>query len=92
MTLTLLPTRLLHLRRGPVPHQSIPRLKFLHYLMAVVNERKSRTLPTTVLRPEPETRHLVFIGFVEFGELLAEFVFADVGAAGVEDITLQVLC
>jgi hypothetical protein len=30
---------------------------------------------------------LVFVGFVGFGEFGAEFVFGDIGAVGVEDIT-----
>ena len=56
--------------------------------MAIVDQRKPRALPATVLCPEPETRDLVFVGLVELGELLAEFVFADVGAIGVEDVAV----
>jgi hypothetical protein len=39
------------------------------------------------LCPEAEARDFVFGGFVEFAELLAQFVFAHVRAAGVEDVT-----
>ena len=87
--LTLLPTRLLYLLRRPISHQPIMRLKFLHRLMGVVYQCKARRLATTVLCAETEAGDLVFVGFVEFGELGAEFIFGDVGFAGVEDITMQ---
>jgi hypothetical protein len=32
---------------------------------------------------------LVLVGLVKFGELGSEFVFGDVGAVGVEDITVN---
>ena len=64
------------------------RLEFLHHLMAVVYQSEPGRFTSTVLCAEPETRHCVFVGFVEFGELLAEFVFGDVGAVGVEDVTV----
>ena len=57
--------------------------------MRIVDERKSSALASTVLCPETEAGDLVFAGFVEFGEFLAELVFGDIGAVGVEDITLS---
>ena len=89
MRLTLLPTRLLNLGRRSIPHQPIPRLELLHHLMAVVNQCEARALPTTILCPEPETRDLVFVGFVQLCELLAQLVFGYVGAVGVEDVTVR---
>ena len=62
------------------------RLKFLHGLNRVIDQRKARTLSATILCSETEDGDLVFAGFVEFGELATEFVFGDVGAVGVEDI------
>ena len=63
------------------------RLEFLHHLVRVVDERESGALATTILCSEPEAGDLVFVGFVEFGEFLAEFVFRDVGTVRVEDVT-----
>ena len=63
------------------------RLKLLHRLVRVVYQREPGALATTILCPEAEDGDLVFVGFVELGELVAEFVFGDVGAVGVEDVT-----
>lgn len=63
------------------------RFKFLQHLMAIVDKCESCTLASTVLGAEAEAGDLVFVGFVEFRELGAEFVFRDVGAVGVEDVT-----
>ncbi len=84
---TLLSRRLLDLRCRSVPHQPIMRLELLQHLMAVVDESEPRALTPTVLGAETEAGDLVLVGFVEFGELGAEFVFRDVGAVGVEDVT-----
>ena len=63
-------------------------LKFLHHLMAVVYQSEPGRFTSAVLCAKPEARHLVLVGFVELGELLAEFVFGDVGTVGVEDVTV----
>ena len=60
----------------------------LHPLGRVVNERESRALPTTVLRPEAETADLVFLAFVEFTQLVAELIFGYVRAVGMKDVTV----
>ena len=86
ITLTLLPTRLLNLRRGPIPNQAVSRLKLLHHLVALVNEREAGALPATVLGAEAKDGDLVLVGFVEFGELLPQLIFGDVGTVGMEDI------
>jgi hypothetical protein len=41
------------------------------------------------LSPESEDRHLILVGPVKFCELAAEFVFGDIGAVWVEDITVD---
>lgn len=84
---TLLSARLLDLRSSPIPHQPIMRLKLLHHLMAIIDERETGALATSVLGSEAEAGDLVFVGFVELGELLTEFVFGDVGAVGMKDIS-----
>ena len=63
------------------------RLELLHHLMAFVDEREPCALASSVLCSEPEAGYLVFVCFVELRELLAEFVFGDVGAVGVEDVS-----
>lgn len=83
----MLPTRLLHLRRLSVADESELWLELLHRLRRIVDEREARALAATILCPEAEAGDLVFGGFVEFAEFLAQFVFADVGAAGVKDVT-----
>ena len=65
------------------------RLKFLHHLMAVVYQSEPGRFASAILCAEPEAGYLVLVGFVELGELLAEFVFGDVGAVGVEDVTVE---
>ncbi len=62
------------------------RLKLLHHLMAVVYQSEPGRFASTVLCAEAEAGYLVFVGFVELGELLAEFVFGDVGTVRVEDV------
>ena len=65
------------------------RLKFLHRLMAIVDQGEPRRFSSSVLCPETEAGDLVFVGFVELGEFLAEFVFGDIGSVGVEDIAVD---
>merc|ERR1712228_547446 len=89
--LALLPARPLDLRRLPVPHQSVVRLKLLHGLAGVVDEGETGALAATVLSAETESRDLVLVGLVEFGELGAELVLGDVGAVGVEDVNDHLL-
>ena len=55
--------------------------------MAVVYQSEAGRFASTVLCAEPEAGYLVFVGFVELGELLTEFVFGYIGAVGVEDVT-----
>jgi len=62
-------------------------LKLLHHLVRVVDQREPGALATTILRPEAEDGDLVFAGFIELGEFSSEFVFRNVGAVGVEDVT-----
>lgn len=84
---TLLSAGLLNLRRLSVSDESVSRLELLHRLRRVVDERKPSALATAVLCPEAEAGDLVFVGLVEFGEFGAEFIFADVRAARVQDVT-----
>ena len=65
------------------------RLKLLHHLMAVVDQGEPGRFSSTVLCPETEAGNLVFVGFVELGEFLAELVFGDVGSVGMEDIAVD---
>lgn len=64
------------------------RLKLLHCLMRVVDERETGALASTILCPEAEDRDLVLVGFVHICEFLAELIFGNVGAIGVEDVTV----
>lgn len=84
----MLSARPLDLRRLSVPNESVSRLKLLHRFRRVVDEGKTGAFAATILCPEAEARDLVFGGFVEFAELLAELVFAHVRAAGVKDVTM----
>ena len=64
------------------------RLEFLHGFVRIVHQGEASALATTVLRTEAEDVHLVLVGLVEVGNLLAELIFGDVGAVGVEDVTV----
>lgn len=44
------------------------RLKLLHNLMAIIDERETSALAASVLCSEAKAGHLVFVGFVELGE------------------------
>ena len=67
------------------------RLKLLHRLRRVVDQREAGALAAAILCPEAEARDLVFGGFVEFAEFGAELVFGDIGAVRVEDVTMYIL-
>lgn len=62
------------------------RLELLHHLMAVVYQSESGRFASSELCAETEAGYLVFVGLVQLGEFLTEFVFGDVGAVLVEDI------
>ena len=66
-------------------------LKFLQRLWGIVDESETSCLSTTELSSQTENIDLILAGFVEFGKLGSEFVFGDVGAVGVEDITIILL-
>ena len=57
--------------------------------MAVVYQSESGRFTSAVLCAETEAGYLVFVGFVELCELLAEFVLGDVGAVGMKDVTVE---
>ena len=65
------------------------RLELLHRLVRVVDEREARALATSILCPEAKDRDLVLVGFVDICKFLAELVFGNVGAVGMEDVTVH---
>jgi hypothetical protein len=68
------------------PDQSVSGLELLHRLDRIVDERETGGFAAAILCPQAEDVDLVFIGFVDGGEFVAEVVFGDVGAVGVEDV------
>lgn len=86
---TLLSARLLDLLCGSHPDQSVMWLELLHRLVRVVDEGETGALTAAVVCSESKDADLVFVGFVELGEFLSQFIFGAVGAAGVEDIPTQ---
>lgn len=87
--LTLLSRGTLDLGRLAVADQAVSGLEVLHGLGGVVEEGEAGALAATVLRAETEDGHLVLVGLIEAGELLAELVLGDVGARWVEDVTVE---
>jgi len=83
-----LPGSLLDLAGHADTDQSVVRLELLHGLGRVVDEGEAGALATTELGAETEDGDLVLGGLVELGELLAELILGDVGAVGVEDVTV----
>lgn len=86
---TLLSAGLLDLRAGTDADQAVVRLELLQGLLRVVDQSEAGALATTVLRAEPEDGHLVLVGLVQVGQLLAELILGDVGAVGVEDVPVK---
>ena len=86
---TLLSGRSLRLGGEAHPDESVLRLKLLHSLGGVIDESEASGLATTELCAEAKDGDLVLGGLVESGQLLAELVLGDVGAAGVQDITVE---
>ena len=84
--LTLLSAGLFDLGRLAVAHKSVVRFKLLHGLVGVIHQRKSGALAATILCSKAKARDLILGGFVERAEFLAQLVFADICAAGMEDI------
>jgi len=87
--LALLSGRSLRLGGEAHPDESVLRLKLLHSLGGVIDESEASGLATTELCAEAKDGDLVLGGLVESGQLLAELVLGDVGAAGVQDITVE---
>jgi hypothetical protein len=88
---TLLSAGLLNLRRNTDTNQSVMGLELLQRLWGIVDESETSCLSTTKLSSQTKNIDLVLVGLVEFGELASEFVFRDVGAVGVENITMNPL-
>lgn len=86
---TLLSARLLDLAGLADADQSVVGLELLHGLGGVVDEGEAGGLSTTELGAEAEDVDLVLGGLVEGAELLTELILGDVGAAGVEDVTVR---
>lgn len=68
--------------------ESVVGLELLQGLGGVVDEGEAGALSTTELGAETEDGDLVLVGLVELGELVAELILGDVGAVGVEDVTV----
>lgn len=69
--------------------ESVVGLKLLHRLGRVVDEGEASGLATTELCSEAKDADLLLLGLVETGELVAELLLGDVGAAGVEDVPVD---
>lgn len=86
---TLLSGRSLGLGGEAHPDESVLGLELLHSLGGVIDESEASGLATTELCAETEDGDLVLGGLVESGQLLTELVLGDVGAAGVQDVTVE---
>ena len=86
---TLLSARLLDLGSEAHADQSVVGLELLHRLGGVVDQGEAGGLAATELRAQAEDVDLVLGGLVHAGELLAELILGDVGAAGVQDVTVN---
>lgn len=65
------------------------RLELLHGLGGVVNEGEAGGLAATELGAQTEDGDLVLAGLVETGELVTELILSNVGAVGVQDVTVK---
>lgn len=69
--------------------QAVVGLELLHGLGGVVDESKASGLATTELGAKTEDGDLVLASLVQAGELLAELILGDVGAVGVQNVTVE---
>lgn len=69
--------------------QPVLGLELLKSLRGVVDEAEAGSLTTTVLGPQAKDGDLFLRRLVHGGELLAELLLGDVGAVGVEDVTIE---
>jgi hypothetical protein len=64
-------------------------LELLERLGGVVDKGETSGLATTELGPQTEDVDLLLGGLVELSQLSTELFLGDVGAAGVEDVTIN---
>lgn len=86
---TLLSAGLLDLVGEADTDQAVVRLELLHGLGGVVDKGEAGGLATTELGAQTEDGDLVLAGLVETGELVTELILGDVGAVGVQDVTMK---
>lgn len=86
---TLLSAGLLDLAGQADADQAVVRLKLLHGLWGVVDEGEASGLATTELGAQTEDGDLVLASLVHAGQLVAELILGDVGAVGVQDVTVM---
>ena len=87
---TLLSAGTLDLLAHADAHEAVQGLELLHGLGGVVDEGEAAGLAATELGAQAEALHLVLAGLVHAAQLVAELVLGDVGAAGVEDVTVTI--
>lgn len=64
------------------------RLELLHGLGGVVDESEASGLAATELGAQTEDGDLILAGLVETGKLVTKLILGDVGAVGVQDVTV----
>lgn len=65
------------------------RLELLHGLGGVVDKGETGGLAATELGAQTEDGDLVLAGLVEASELVTELILGNVGAVGVQDVTVK---
>lgn len=86
---TLLSAGLLDLVGQADADQAVVRLELLHGLGRVVDKGEAGGLAATELGAQTEDGDLVLAGLVEAGELVTELILGDVGAVGVQNVTVR---
>lgn len=86
---TLLSAGLLDLVGEADTDQAVVRLELLHCLGRVVDKSEAGGLAATELGAQTEDGDLVLAGLVKTGELVTELILGDVGAVGVQDVTVK---
>lgn len=72
-----------------VPDLAVLGLELLQGLGGVVDKTETGSLAATELGAQTKDADLVLLGLVESGELVSQLLLGDVGAAGVEDVTVK---
>lgn len=88
---TLLPRRLFNFGSNSISDQSVMRFKFLQGFRGIIYESEASCFSTTKLCAKTENAELILACLIHLGQFATEIILGDIGAAGMEDVTVSLL-